>query len=116
MNVTFDWNEWFSIFTSLVAFCLFLSIRKYFPLVFVILVWMYNIGLVSTIDYFLVATPFKVYYFGDNATYDFFSALFHLFVYPCASLIFLYIYDKWELHGKKTKWYILFWTIFAVFF
>jgi hypothetical protein len=116
MNVTFDWNEWFFIITSSIAFSLFLLIRKYFPAVIVIIIWVYNVVYVSTIDYFLLATPFKLYYFSDNRTYELSGALFHLIMYPCASLLFLFGYDKWKLYGKKTVWYILFWTGFSVFF
>ncbi|WML48699.1 hypothetical protein RCG23_00675 [Neobacillus sp. PS3-34] len=116
MNFTFDWNEWFFIIASSVIFFLFLFIRKYFNPVIVIIIWIFNITYVSTIDYFLVGTPFKLYIFGDNASYELSGALFHLFMYPCASLLFLYGYDKFELYGKKTIWYILFWNAFSLFF
>lgn len=116
MNVTFDWNEWYFIFTSAIIICFYLPIRKYFDPVIVITIWMYNIALVSTIDYFLLATPFKLYIFGDNSTYELSGALFHLFMYPCASLLFLFGYDKFELYGKKTVWYILLWTGFSLLF
>jgi hypothetical protein len=116
MNVNYDWNEWFFLISSMTVLFLFWPIRKYFPLVITLLIWMYNIAMVSTIDYFLIATPFKMYYFGDNPTYELSGALFHLFMYPCSSLIFLYVYDKFELYGKKTAWYILFWTLFALLY
>jgi hypothetical protein len=116
MNVTFDWNEWYFIISSSIIILLFLPIRKYFHPVIVTVIWTFNITYVSTIDYFLLATPFKLYIFGDNPTYELSGALFHFFMYPCASLIFLYIYDKWELYGKKTVWYIIFWTAFSLFY
>lgn len=116
MNVTFDWNEWFFIISSCIAFLLFLPIRKYFSPVIVTIIWVYNVTLVSTIDYFLLATPFKLYIFGDNPTYELSGALFHLLMYPISSLLFLFIYDKWKLSGKRTVWYILAWTGFAIFF
>jgi hypothetical protein len=116
MNVTFDRNEWFFIIASSVVLLTFLLIRKYFPPVIVYIIWVFNVAYVSTIDYFLLATPFKLYIFGDNRTYELSGALFHFFMYPCASIIFLYIYDKWELYGKKTVWYILSWTGFSLFF
>jgi hypothetical protein len=37
-------------------------------------------------------------------------------MYPCASFLFLFGYDKWELYGKKTVWYIIGWTGFSLFF
>jgi hypothetical protein len=116
MDVTFDWNEWYFIITTVIILSLFYLIRKYFPFVIVMIIWLCNVVYVATIDYFLLATPFKLYIFGDNPTYELSGALFHFFMYPCASIIFLFIYDKFELYGKKTAWYILFWTGFALFF
>jgi hypothetical protein len=116
MNVTFNWNEWFFIITTLIMFLLFLPIRNYFPSGVVIIIWVFNIFYVASIDYFLLATPFKMYTFGDNPTYELSGALFHLLIYPCASIIFLYGYDKWQLYGKKSAWYILCWTSFSLFF
>jgi hypothetical protein len=116
MNVTFDWNEWFFIITSLGVFILFLLIRKYFSPIMVMIIWIYNVVLVASIDYFLLATPFKLYIFGDNNTYELSGGLFHFFMYPSAALLFLYAYDKWKLYGKKTVWYILLWSGFSLFF
>ena len=116
MNVTFDWNEWYFILTTAVVILFTLPIRKYFPLVIVIIIWIWNIGFVATIDYFLLATPFRLYIYGDNPTYEASGALYHLFIYPCASLLFLFGYDKFQLYGKKTVWYILFWTGFSLLF
>lgn len=116
MNVTFDWNEWFFILSTILIFLLFLPIRKYFPPVIVTMIWVYNVVLVASIDYFLVATPFKLYIFGDNPTYELSGGLFHFFMYPCAALLFLYGYDKWELYGRKTIFYILCWSGFSLFF
>ncbi|WP_308636888.1 hypothetical protein [Paenibacillus silvisoli] len=116
MNVTFDWNEWFAILASAVGFLVFLAVRSYFSAAMVVIVVMYNIFLVASIDYFLIATPFNVYIFGDNPTYELSGALFHLFMYPSASLLFLFVYDKFELYGLKTVWYIAGWTCFALFF
>lgn len=116
MNVTFDWNEWYFIITTAIFLSLFLLIRKYFPPAMIVIIWVYNLALVSSIDYFLLASPFRFYYFSDNKTYELSGALYHWFVYPCAALLFLYVYDKFELYGKKTVWYILFWTGFSLFF
>lgn len=115
VNVTFDWNEWYFIITSSVGIGCFLFIRKYFPLIVVVIVWIYNVALVATIDYVILATPFKLYYFGDNRTYELSGALYHFIMYPCASLLFLYVYDSWKLSGIQRVLYILCWTTFALF-
>ncbi len=116
MNFTFGWNDWFMIITAFIFFSLFLLIRKYFPPSLVIIIWAFANTYVASIDYFLLATPFDLYYFGDNTTYEASGALFHLVTYPCGALLFLYGYDKWKLYGKKTFWYILLWTGFSLFF
>ncbi|MFC5450588.1 hypothetical protein [Paenibacillus aestuarii] len=72
-------------------------------------------GLVATIDYFFITSPYKLYYFGDNTSYELSAALYHFFVYPCSSAVFLFIYDKWKLYGRKTAWYIFIWTCFSLF-
>lgn len=110
MNFTFDWNEWYNIIMSSLFFSLFFLIRKYFPPAMIAVIWVYNVTLIGTIDYFLVASPFQLFYFLDNKSYEISAALYHWFVYPCAALLFLYGYDKWELHGKKTVW-----TVFSQF-
>ncbi|REE90645.1 hypothetical protein A8990_106150 [Paenibacillus taihuensis] len=116
MNVKFDWNEWYFIITAAIALIVFLPIRKYFSLAMIVVIWMYNLVLVATIDYFFIATPFHLYYFGDNPTYELSGALYHFFMYPCCSVIFLFIYDKFELYGKKTIGYVVCWTAFSLFF
>ncbi|WP_108669947.1 CBO0543 family protein [Peribacillus acanthi] len=116
MNYTFDWNDWFMIITGIASLSLFFLIRKYFHPVINISIWIYNVFLVETIDYFLVGTPYQLYYFSDNPTYEPSSAFFHLTVYPASALIFLYVYDKWEIKGRKSVLYILFWTCFSILF
>jgi hypothetical protein len=116
MRFTFDWNEYFIIGAGMLFLSLFFPIRKYFHPVIVIIIWIYCIAYVETIDYFLIKSPYKLYYFGDNKTYQPSVAFIHLTFYPSASIIFLYIYDKWEFYGKKTIWYLVFWAGFSVFF
>ena len=116
MYWTFDWNEWFILISAFLFFSLFLLVRKHFPPVIVIMMWVFTNVFVASIDYFLLSTPFKLYYFGDNPTYEPVSSLLHLIIYPSGSILFLFGYDKWQLYGIKTVWYVLFWTAFSVFF
>lgn len=116
MNVTFDWNEWYFIITTAIPLLLFWPIRGYFPLALVVVIWIYNLALAATVDYFFIATPFHLYYYGDNPTYELSGALYHFFMYPCCSIIFLFMYDKFELYGWKTVWYIAGWSGFSLFF
>ncbi|MDF2791937.1 MAG: hypothetical protein K0S80_5039 [Neobacillus sp.] len=60
MNWTFDWNEWFMLITSVIAFSIVLLIRKHFsPLVFWV-IWIYSIVFIETVDYSLAGSPFQI--------------------------------------------------------
>jgi hypothetical protein len=116
MNWTFDWNEWFMIVTSVIAFSIILLIRKQFQTVVFIIIWIYSITFVESIDYALAGSPFRVYYCADNLTYEPAAALIHIFLYPAFSFIFLYFYDRWDIKGKNLIIYILLWDAFSILF
>jgi hypothetical protein len=116
MNVTYDWNEWFSLLSTIVVFLLYFPIRKYFHPLSTTIIWISCIAFVESIDYFLAGSPFKTYYFGDNDTYEPSTVLIHFVQYSCSSLIFLCFYDKWKLHSFKLMAYILIWTVISVFY
>ena len=116
LNWTFDWNEWFLIITSFILFFIFLKIRKHFQPIIIIIIWIYSVAFTETIDYFLAATPFKVYYCGDNFTYEPIASLLHIFIYPAFSFIFLFFYEKRNFHGIRLFNYILIWNVFSIFF
>lgn len=110
------WNEWFPIITSIVLMSLFMIIRKHFDPIVTIILWVFNTAYVATVDYALAATPFALYYCGDNETYEPIATWIHLFLYPPCSFLFLYFYDKWNIRGMKLALYIAGWTCFSTVF
>jgi hypothetical protein len=116
LNWHFDWNECFMIGTSLISFFIILMIRKYFHRIVFIIIWVYIIAFVESIDYSLAGSPFKVYYCADNLTYEPAAALIHFFLYPSFSFIFLFFYNRWGISGKKLIPYILVWDILSILF
>lgn len=116
MNWQFDWNECFMIVTSIIAFSIMLLLRKHFQNIIFIIIWIYSVAFVQTVDYFLAASPFRVYYCADNITYEPAGAMIHLFLYPAFSFIFLFFYDRWNISGKNLILYLLVWDIFSIFF
>ncbi|MGX6445807.1 hypothetical protein ACWM35_21530 [Neobacillus sp. K501] len=116
MNWQFDWNECFMIVTSIIAFSIMLLLRKHFHNITFIIIWIYSVAFVQTVDYFLAASPFRVYYCADNITYEPAGAMIHLFLYPAFSFIFLFFYDRWNISGKNLILYLLVWDIFSIFF
>ncbi|KRE72934.1 hypothetical protein [Paenibacillus sp. Soil750] len=120
MNFHIDWNEWFVVICSIIAMTVFFKIRKHFDTITIVLIWTFNILFVATYDYALAATPFELYYCGDNVTYEPIATFAHVFLYPPFSFFLLFFYDKWNLrekkHRKRLVLYLAGWTAFAVFF
>ncbi|KIL38659.1 hypothetical protein SD70_25160 [Gordoniibacillus kamchatkensis] len=116
MNFIFDKNEWFVVVASIVLMSYIVMIRKHFRPATLIILWVYNIAFIATIDYAIAATPFHVYDCLDNETYEPMAAYAHAFVYTPYSIIFLYYYDKWGIRGKKLIWYLAAWTCYALCF
>lgn len=116
MNFTWDWNEWFMMISAIVCLAIYFPIRKFFHPIVTIIIWIFSIAFVESIDYFLAGSPFTTYYFSDNPTYEPSTVIFHLTVYPSFSLIFLYFYAKWQLRGIKFVWYLIFWTALSIFY
>jgi hypothetical protein len=80
------------------------------------MVWLYTVTYISTLDYALAATPFNVYYCGDNDTYEPIAIVAYTLMYTPFSFIFLYLYDKWDIHGSKLALYLAGWACFAIGF
>ncbi|MFC5448292.1 hypothetical protein [Paenibacillus aestuarii] len=120
MNFHIDWNEWFVVICSVIAMTMFFRIRKHFNAITIVIIWIFNVVYVATLDYALAVTPFQLYYCGDNETYEPITAFAHIFMYPPFSFLFLYLYDKWNLRNKKNRKRLVFFfigaAVFSVFF
>ncbi|TYP73241.1 hypothetical protein [Paenibacillus methanolicus] len=118
MNFRFDGNEWFVVACSIVLLTYVWIIRKHFQPMLMLILWVYNLVFVATLDYALAATPFHLYDCMDNATYEPMAAYAHAFLYTPYSFIFLYYYDKWSINRNKRVllFYLSAWTCIALFF
>ncbi|MGG1518863.1 hypothetical protein ABE504_25865 [Paenibacillus oryzisoli] len=120
MNFHIDWNEWFVVICSVIAMLLFFWIRKHFNPIMIVIIWTFNVVFVATLDYGLAATPFELYYCGDNVSYEPITAIAHVFMYTPFSFVFLFLYDEWHLRDKKNRkrlvLYFIAWDAFSVFF
>lgn len=114
MNFMMSGNEWFTLGAAVLSVCLFLCVRKHFHPAVILLLWLFITSLVETFDYALAATPFRLYFCGDNQSYEISGAMLALFVYPAYAYLFLYFYDKWKLRSAKLFIYILAWTAFSL--
>ncbi|MCD1260144.1 hypothetical protein B5M42_015120 [Paenibacillus athensensis] len=116
MNYHLDLNECVMIGSSLVAFGLFWLVHRSFSRIVTIAIWLFTVAYVESIDYFLAATPFELYYCGDNITYEPSTGVIHLVLYPSCSFLFLYLYDKWQVRGPSLFVYLAVWTVLSVGF
>ncbi|WP_248927662.1 hypothetical protein [Paenibacillus hamazuiensis] len=116
MNFTMSWNEWYVVLMATVSTSFFLIIRKHFPFSARILIWIFTVNFVELFDYAIAATPFQLYYCGDNTSYEISTGVLQCFIYPPYAFVFLYFYDKWNIRGTKLLYYIIGWTLFSVLF
>jgi hypothetical protein len=112
----FSWNEWFVILTTFISIVLFLPFSRRFPLVVTILIWVYTVIFIETLDYIMGARPFNLYDFLDSSKYEPILVFYHFVVYPICSYIFLYFYDTYQLRGWKLAQYLAVWTGISVFY
>jgi hypothetical protein len=116
MNFTWNGNEWFMVITSALAFYGTLLVRRHFNPITFIMIWIFAIAYVESIDYAIAGTPFKLYYCADNETYEPAAAVIHIFLYPSFVFFFLYLYGKWKLRGMRLAIYFIAWTAFSILF
>jgi len=116
MHHLWNWNEWLTVILSVIAMSAFLLIRKHFRPMAIALIWLFTAAYLSVVDYALAATPFELYYCGDDETYELITAIAYLFMYTPFSFLFLYTYDKWDIRGIKLVPFLAGWTCFSVFF
>lgn len=50
MNFKFDFNEWYVLISSIILMSFFFIIRKHFPYLVILILWIFNVVYVATID------------------------------------------------------------------
>ena len=118
MDFKFNFNEWYVLISSIIMMSFFFVIRKHFSSIVILMLWIFNVVFVATIDYAIAATPFHVYDCLDNETYEPMAAFAHVFLYTPFSFVFLYFYDKWKIRDGIGRLivYLIAWTCVAICF
>jgi hypothetical protein len=103
----FDENEWFVLISAMVCLLIVFTLRKKFSVVITLAIWLFNVNLVKTADFTLGVKPFNFYDFMDVPDFEFVYDISHLTLYPSIAYIFLYLYEKKNIHGIQTIFYVL---------
>lgn len=107
-------NDWFLILSIFIVTWIYLVISKRMALTIRILIWLYIIFIVQTVDYILGVEPYDLYDFMDSPRWQFIYALSQFTLYPIVGYLFLHFYEKWALKGFRLIGYILGWVLVSV--
>lgn len=110
---SFDANEWFIIVGLIVGYTMIILLRKRFPTMIFVLVFLFSITVAKLFDATLGVPPFELYDINDWPKLDLMDILIHL-LYPPFAYLFVYLYDMWRIRGIYVLVYILLFTSFGV--
>lgn len=105
-------NDWFLIVSIIISMVSYFIIRKRFTFTVRIMIWVYIIFLVQTVDFVLGVKPYDFYDFMDSPKWELIYAISQFTLYPVLGYLFLHLYDKWGLKGLRLIGYILGWVLF----
>lgn len=108
-------NEWFVIISIIASYPVFFLLRRSFPVSMIILIVLFSATIARMADHVLAGPPLDLYDLMDSGKYDLFDILSYLLYGPFA-YIFLYIYEKINIRGMYTFFYIVALSIFSVAF
>ncbi|MFD0695276.1 hypothetical protein ACFQZT_14295 [Paenibacillus sp. GCM10027628] len=92
----FNANEWFILIAGTLLLALVLLLPKRMSFIEMLLIWLFNILLTESADFFIGVPPLDLYDFNDWPQYEVFDLLLYLFMYPPIAYFFIYIYDIWK--------------------
>jgi hypothetical protein len=111
----FDENEWLIIATMVGGLLLYKLLPKRFPPSLAFLVMVFSSFFSRTVDHIL-ASPFLDFYdVMDSPKYEFFG-VFTYFMYAPFAYLFVYLYDKYKVHGMYATFYILGFSLVGIGF
>lgn len=109
----FNQNEWFVIILIILNLGLFMILPKRFPTALTVMIILYSIAIPKVLDHTIAVKPFDFYDLNDKNTFELFDLIMDA-IYPAFGYLFLYIYDYFNLKGKKFVPYLLIWCMIAL--
>lgn len=111
-DYSFNQNEWFVLITIIVSHIIIFMLPKRYPILLSITLYLYGLTMGIMFDNTIGAHIFDFYDIGDSSAYDLMDIATYV-MYGPMSYIFIYIQDKFKIHGKLLTTYILLWSLVA---
>jgi hypothetical protein len=84
-----------------------------FPTIVTIVFSFLAVGIWNYSDFLVGAPPIDLYDANDSSTHELFDIVYYYLNVPF-SYIFVYLFDKWKIHGIGIVLYIISWSLVAV--
>jgi hypothetical protein len=111
----FDANEWFIIAGIVLGYAILIPFCRRFPLTILYLILLYGLTAAKFMDVTVGFTPFNLYDINDSKKYELMDFLLH-FLYLPHAYFFVYLYDRWNIHGIYTFLYIAGFSLIGIGF
>lgn len=111
----FDMNEWFLVISLIVMYTIFILLPQRLPKTITMLIYMFSFALEKASDLILEYPPYVLYYLDDITGFEL-SDFLTCFLYPVFGYLLLYFYEKWNVRGIFTFFYLMSWSVFAILF
>ncbi|MFC4802031.1 hypothetical protein ACFPA1_22185 [Neobacillus sp. GCM10023253] len=106
LPLKFDGNEWFIITGLLVSLTIIFLLPKKFPYTITILFMAFSMVIPIILDTMISTKPFDFYKINDSPKFEIFDLLLWFFYAPFG-YFFIYIFERWNLHGFSLFIYII---------
>lgn len=98
----FDGNDVFILVSAAILLIVFVRLPRRFPRQMTVLIWLFNIWLVQSVDYVIGIEPLNLYDFMDVPKWEPTYAVAHFTIYPIFGYLFLYYLQS--IPKKKRIW------------
>lgn len=115
-SIRWDGNEAYLLGLILLLVMMQAWLIRKLPLPVTVAIWVLNYCLVKLADLTIGVPPLDFYDAMDRPTYEWSDIATHVFVYPVLGFLFLYPYQRWQLHGIRLALYLLLWASVSVVF
>ena len=111
---TFDENELFIIFSTVLTLALIFRLPRRLSSVTITIIWTFNVFLALLADITISIKPYDLYSTIDHNTHELFDVLLHFVTYPTLPYFVVNFYQYKKPKGLKHFFYIIFWAIVAI--
>lgn len=111
----FNQNDWFVVIMCLLLIGIIFFLPKRFTRPVTCLLLLYSVTVATILDNTIAAHLFDFYDIMDGPAYTFMDLVVYL-LYAPFGYFFIYIYDRFQLTGRKAVIYVLLFSLFSLAF